>query len=45
MLAASIDGRSMIVGADPIRRAHPGFVENLRGLGADVRWEEEAAQG
>ena len=45
MLAASIDGRSVIVGADPIRRAHPGFVENLRGLGADVRWEEEAAQG
>jgi len=40
MLAASIDGRSVIVGADPIRRAHPGFVDNLRKLGADVRWEE-----
>jgi len=39
MPAASIDGRSVIVNADPIRRAHPGFVENLVSLGADVRWE------
>jgi UDP-N-acetylglucosamine 1-carboxyvinyltransferase len=40
MLAASIKGRSVIVNADPIRRAHPGFVENLTRLGADVCWEE-----
>jgi UDP-N-acetylglucosamine 1-carboxyvinyltransferase len=40
MLAASIDGESLIHNADPIRRAHPRFVENLQGLGADVRWED-----
>jgi UDP-N-acetylglucosamine 1-carboxyvinyltransferase len=38
MLAASIEGRSIIRNADPIRRAHPGFVENLKSLGADVEW-------
>jgi UDP-N-acetylglucosamine 1-carboxyvinyltransferase len=42
MVAASIEGRSVIHGADPIRRAHPNFVENLRSLGADVRWTDEA---
>jgi UDP-N-acetylglucosamine 1-carboxyvinyltransferase len=39
MVAASVDGRSVIVNADPIRRAHPNFVENLRALGADIGWE------
>ena len=39
MIAARIEGRSYIRGADPIRRAHPGFLENLRGLGADMEWE------
>jgi UDP-N-acetylglucosamine 1-carboxyvinyltransferase len=38
MIAASIPGRSVILNADPIRRAHPGFVENLRSLGADIQW-------
>jgi len=38
MLAASIDGRSVIRNATPIRRAHPRFAENLRALGADVEW-------
>jgi UDP-N-acetylglucosamine 1-carboxyvinyltransferase len=38
MLAASVEGRSLIGNADPIRRAHPGFVENLKSLGADVEW-------
>ncbi|MFI4976002.1 MAG: UDP-N-acetylglucosamine 1-carboxyvinyltransferase [Caulobacterales bacterium] len=38
MLAASIEGKSTILNADPIRRAHPRFVENLIGLGADVEW-------
>ena len=38
MVAASIEGRSTILNADPIRRAHPGFVENLIALGADVEW-------
>jgi UDP-N-acetylglucosamine 1-carboxyvinyltransferase len=39
MLAASIPGESLIHNADPIRRAHPRFVENLQALGADVRWD------
>jgi UDP-N-acetylglucosamine 1-carboxyvinyltransferase len=39
MLAASIEGASRILNADPIRRAHPRFVENLVRLGADVEWE------
>ncbi len=38
MLAASIPGESLVKNADPIRRAHPFFVENLRKLGADVEW-------
>lgn len=38
MLAASIDGRSTILNALPIRRAHPGFVDNLNALGAAVEW-------
>jgi UDP-N-acetylglucosamine 1-carboxyvinyltransferase len=42
MIAASIPGRSTILNADPIRRAHPRFVENLVALGADVAWEEAA---
>jgi UDP-N-acetylglucosamine 1-carboxyvinyltransferase len=42
MIAARIEGRSRIRGADPIRRAHPGFLENLRGLGADMEWETSA---
>lgn len=41
MMAASIDGRSEIRNAAPIRRAHPRFVENLRSLGADVEWTSE----
>jgi UDP-N-acetylglucosamine 1-carboxyvinyltransferase len=38
MVAATIEGRSTIRDADPIRRAHPRFVENLRGLGAQMEW-------
>ena len=38
MLAASIEGRSTILTAAPIQRAHPRFVENLHALGADVEW-------
>jgi UDP-N-acetylglucosamine 1-carboxyvinyltransferase len=41
MLAASIEGRSMILNAVPIRRAHPRFVDNLNALGADVEWTPE----
>jgi UDP-N-acetylglucosamine 1-carboxyvinyltransferase len=41
MVAASIEGRSEIRHATPIRRAHPRFVENLRSLGAQVEWESE----
>jgi UDP-N-acetylglucosamine 1-carboxyvinyltransferase len=39
MIAARIEGRSRIRNADPIRRAHPGFLENLRRLGAEMEWE------
>ena len=41
MLAASIEGRSTILNALPIRRAHPRFVDNLNRLGADVEWSED----
>ncbi|KLI62787.1 UDP-N-acetylglucosamine 1-carboxyvinyltransferase [Aurantiacibacter marinus] len=40
MVAASIDGESTILDADPIRRAHPNFVDNIDSLGVDVRWED-----
>jgi UDP-N-acetylglucosamine 1-carboxyvinyltransferase len=40
MLAASIEGRSTILNALPIRRAHPRFVANLNGLGAEVEWSD-----
>jgi UDP-N-acetylglucosamine 1-carboxyvinyltransferase len=38
MVASSIDGKSVITNATPIRRAHPHFVENLCALGANVEW-------
>ena len=41
MVAASIEGRSEIRNATPIRRAHPRFVENLRSLGVRVEWTSE----
>jgi len=41
MVAASVEGRSEIRNATPIRRAHPHFVENLRKLGAQVEWTTE----
>jgi len=40
MVAASIEGRSAIRHAAPIRRAHPQFVENLVALGARIEWRE-----
>ena len=40
MVAASIDGESVINNATPIQRAHPKFVENLQSLGARVEWRE-----
>jgi len=36
--AIQIEGVSIIRNADPIRRAHPRFVENLTRMGADVQW-------
>lgn len=39
MTAASIEGRSIVKNADPIRRAHPNFAENLRLLGAEIEWD------
>ena len=41
MVAASIDGRSEIRNAAPIKRAHPRFAENLRSLGLRVEWANE----
>ncbi|GAB4062709.1 UDP-N-acetylglucosamine 1-carboxyvinyltransferase [Uliginosibacterium sediminicola] len=40
MVAASIEGKSTIKSATPIRRAHPRFVENLQTVGAEVEWVE-----
>ena len=42
MVAASIEGRSVIRHAAPIRRAHPRFIENLGELGARIEWRESA---
>ena len=42
MVAASIEGRSVIRHAAPIRRAHPRFAENLCALGARTEWVERA---
>lgn len=39
MVAASIDGESKILDADPIKRAHPNFVPNIDSLGVNVEWE------
>ncbi len=44
MIAASIEGRSTILNAEPIRRAHPRFAENLTALGGAVAWDEEEAE-
>jgi UDP-N-acetylglucosamine 1-carboxyvinyltransferase len=38
MVASAIEGESTILDADPIRRAHPNFVDNFDKLGAEVRW-------
>uniref|UniRef100_UPI003BA9B87F UDP-N-acetylglucosamine 1-carboxyvinyltransferase n=1 Tax=Stappia sp. TaxID=1870903 RepID=UPI003BA9B87F len=38
LTAIQIKGQSIIRNADPIRRAHPHFVEKLTELGATVRW-------
>ncbi len=40
MVALTIEGESVILNADTIKRAHPNFVENLQKLGADIRWDE-----
>jgi UDP-N-acetylglucosamine 1-carboxyvinyltransferase len=42
MVAASIEGRSVIRHAAPIRRAHPRFIENLGELGARIEWRDSA---
>jgi UDP-N-acetylglucosamine 1-carboxyvinyltransferase len=43
MLAASIEGVSVIRNAQPIRRAHPNFVGHLQALGARVDWADDDA--
>lgn len=40
MIALTIEGESVILNADTIKRAHPNFVENLQKLGADIKWDE-----
>ena len=39
MVAASIEGKSVVKHADTIKRAHPDVVENLKSLGAQVEWK------
>lgn len=39
MVGLSIKGKSTVKEADPIKRAHPHFIENLQKLGADISWE------
>ena len=39
-VTTSIEGKSVVRKADPIRRAHPYFAENLRKLGAEIEWDE-----
>lgn len=41
MVASAIEGESIILDADPIRRAHPNFVENFVEMGADVQWVQQ----
>lgn len=38
MVALSVNGESIIHNADPIKRAHPNFVEKIKSLGADISW-------
>ena len=40
MVASAIEGESTILDADPIRRAHPNFVDNFDKLGAEVNWAD-----
>ncbi|MFL9927217.1 UDP-N-acetylglucosamine 1-carboxyvinyltransferase [Herbaspirillum lusitanum] len=44
MVAASIEGKSEIRNALPIKRAHPKFVENLRSVGASVEWTDSETE-
>jgi UDP-N-acetylglucosamine 1-carboxyvinyltransferase len=39
MIALSIEGKSVIRNAEPIKRAHPNFVDKLESLGADISWK------
>ncbi|MEL6521203.1 MAG: UDP-N-acetylglucosamine 1-carboxyvinyltransferase [Pseudomonadota bacterium] len=41
LVAMQVQGTSKILKADPIRRAHPHFVENLTALGAEMHWEAD----
>ena len=39
--AVQIEGTTKIKNADPLRRAHPHFVEKMIAMGAEVEWTEE----
>jgi len=38
MMGLSIKGKSIIKNAGRIKRAHPNFVEKMKSLGANIRW-------
>jgi len=38
--AIQVEGVSTIRDADPLKRAHPHFVEKMMQMGAEVRWED-----
>jgi UDP-N-acetylglucosamine 1-carboxyvinyltransferase len=40
MMGLSIDGQTIIHNAEPIKRAHPHFVEKIKSLGADISWSD-----
>jgi UDP-N-acetylglucosamine 1-carboxyvinyltransferase len=39
MTALAIPGKSIVKSADPIKRAHPNFVQKLESLGAKISWQ------
>ncbi len=40
MMGLSIEGQTIVHNADPIKRAHPNFVEKIKSLGADISWRK-----
>lgn len=40
MMGLSIPGKTIVRNADPIKRAHPNFVDKIKSLGADISWTD-----